>query len=370
MSHRALVATRKGLFTIERTAGRWEVAQAAFVGDNCSMVLHDPRHDRLHAALGHGHFGVKMHRSDDGGRTWRETPALAYPPKPDDVPDVIDPNRNKVIPWTLELVWALETGGANEPNVLWCGTLPGGLFRSDDGGESWRLNLPLWMEPARREWFGGGYDLPGIHSICVDPRDARRVSVAISCGGVWQTRDGGASWQVRAKGMRAAYMPPERAFDPNIQDPHLMVQCRAAPDCLWVQHHNGVFRTTDDCGQWHELENLPVSSFGFAVAVHPRDPNVAWVVPAHSDQHRIPVDGRVIVNRTRDGGKSWQTLSSGLPGTHAYDLVFRHALAVDETGDCLMFGSTTGSLFVSEDGGDRWQTVSSNLPPVHCVRFA
>ncbi|MFX7140446.1 hypothetical protein ABTH88_21180, partial [Acinetobacter baumannii] len=83
-------------------------------------------------------------------------------------------------------------------------------------------------------------DYPGIHSICVDPRDSRHVSIAISCGGVWQTRNGGDSWEATTRGMKAGYMPPERSEDPNIQDPHYMVQCPAQPDALWVQHHDGV----------------------------------------------------------------------------------------------------------------------------------
>jgi hypothetical protein len=105
------------------------------------------------------------------------------------------------------------------------------------------------------------------------------------------------------------------------------------------------------------------------VAVHPKDPKTAWFVPAFKDEKRCPLDGRVVVNRTSDGGKSFETLSKGLPQTHAYDLVYRHGLDIDETGNRLAFGSTTGSVWVSEDGGESWQTVSSNLPPVYGVRF-
>ena len=169
--------------------------------------------------------------------------------------------------------------------------------------------------------------------------------------------------------MRAEYMPPERQFDPNIQDPHLLVQCPANPDVLWVQHHNGIFRSGDGAASWAEISSVKPSAFGFPVAVHPRDADVAWFVPAVKDEKRYPMDGRVVVNRTRDGGRTFQTLTAGLPQTHAYDLVFRHAFDVDDTGDVLAFGSTTGSLWISENGGDSWQTVSSNLPPVYTVRF-
>jgi len=218
-------------------------------------------------------------------------------------------------------------------------------------------------------WFGGGADYPGIHSICVHPGDADDVVIGISCGGAWVTRDGGQSWSVGGTGMRAEYMPPEMQFEPNAQDPHQVVQCLANPDALWVQHHNGIFRSTDRAASWSEIKNVNPSAFGFAVAVHPRDAETVWLVPALKDEKRYPADGRVVVNRTRDGGKTFETLTTGLPQQHAYDLVYRHALDIDESGEVLAFGSTTGSLWVTENGGDSWQTVSSNLPPIHSVRF-
>ena len=167
--------------------------------------------------------------------------------------------------------------------------------------------------------------------------------------------------------MWAAYMP--RSGDPRIQDAHRVVQCPANPDCFWAQHHNGVFRTTDQCESWQDVPNAPPSVFGFAVAVHPRDPETAWLVPAIKDEKRIPVDGKVVVSRTRDGGKTFDVLRQGLPQQHAFDLVYRHALDIDETGTRLMFGSTTGNLWVTEDQGDTWSTVSHHLPPIYAVRF-
>jgi hypothetical protein len=169
--------------------------------------------------------------------------------------------------------------------------------------------------------------------------------------------------------MFAEYMPAERREDPEIQDPHRLVQCPASPDNLWVQHHNGVFRSTDRAGQWSEVGAIQPSSFGFAVAVHPTDPDTAWFVPGVKDQCRIPVEGKLVAARTRDGGKSFEVLREGLPQHHAYDLVFRHALDVDSTGHRLAFGSTTGSLYISENGGDRWHCASNHLPPIYQVLF-
>jgi photosystem II stability/assembly factor-like uncharacterized protein len=274
------------------------------------------------------------------------------------------------IPWNLELVWSLETGGPKETGMLWCGTVPGGLFRSRDRGDSWELVESLWNVPERKAWFGGGLDFPGIDSICVDPRDPRRVAVAISCGGVWITENGGDSWKCRADGMRAEYMPPEQQGAPHIQDPHRMVQCPGEPDKMWVQHHNGIFKTTDGAMSWHEVKTAKPSGFGFAVAVHPNNGDRAWFVPAIKDEKRIPVDAKVVVSRTSDGGKTFDVLTRGLPQSHAYDITFRHCLDVDDSGKCLAFGTTTGSLWSSDDEGDSWQTLSTHLPPIYCVRFA
>ncbi len=361
------IATRKGVFQVTRQGASWKIASAHFLGDNMSIVTPDPRDGSLHVALDLGHFGVKLHRSRDDGATWEERPAPAFPKQPDDIVSV--DGFGKPLPWKVTKIWALEPGHASEPGVLWCGTIPGGLFYSTDGGDSWNFVQSLWDHPLRKNWFGGGADLPGIHSICVHPANPKHITVGVSCGGVWVTRDGGATWDCQADGMRAEFMPPERMGDPSIQDPHRVVQCRGNPDHLWAQHHNGIFRTTDCAKSWHELTNVLPSPFGFAVAVHPADPLTAWFIPAIKDERRIPVDGKLVVTRTRDGGKSVETLRAGLPQEHAYDIVYRHALDIDAVGTTLAFGSTTGSLYVSENQGDDWQCVAEHLPPIHGVRF-
>ena len=185
------VATRKGLFRLERRAGGLGVERVSFLGDPVTMTLDDARDGTLYAALNLGHFGVKLHRSEDRGRTWREVAAPAFPAA--DAPGAEAPSVTQV--------WALSAGGAGERGVLWAGTIPAALFRSADRGESWHLVRALWDRPERREWQGGGYDQPGLHSICVHPRDARRLWIAVSSGGVWYTPDAGETWECRSRGM-------------------------------------------------------------------------------------------------------------------------------------------------------------------------
>ena len=366
MSNSLLVGTRKGLFRIERDgAGRWGIARSWFLGDPVSMTLAEPGSQRLHAALDLGHFGVKLHRSEDAGKTWTEAPAPAFPTKPDGLEDK-DPMRGIDLPWSTQLIWALEVGS---PGELWCGVIPGGLFHSSNGGDDWTLVHSLWDDPRRQKWMGGGYDFAGIHSILVDPRNPAHVTVGVSVGGVWTTEDRGMTWRLIGSGLRNAYMPPEKAGDPLSQDVHRLAHCPNKPNRLWLQHHNGIFLSDDGGENWRELHDVPPSSFGFAVVVHPTAPDTAWFIPATKDEKRYPVDARLVVTRTRDGGRNFEVLHQGLPEEPAYDLVYRHALDISGDGERLAFGSTTGSLWISKDQGDSWQTVSKHLPPVNCVRF-
>lgn len=366
MSEQLLVSTRKGLFTISRTSKGWAITDTAFLGDNVTLTLTDPRDGRHYAALDHGHFGVKLHRSTADG--WEEIAAPAYPPKPEGYEE--NDMWGRPLAWSTARIWALAPGGNDEPGVVWCGTLPGGLFRSTDHGNSWQIVSALWEHPKRKQWMGGGADLPGLHSIIVDPRDSKRVFIAVSTGGIWLTEDGGTTWQQRGEGMRADHVPPELTHDPIAQDVHCLVQCKAAPHRMWVQHHNGIFVSNDEARTFMELTNVSPSAFGFPVAVHPKEPDTAWFVPEIKDEKRIPVGGKLVVSRTRDGGKTFDVLTQGLPQDHAYDVVYRHALALDATGNRLAMGSTTGGLWVSENQGDSWTAVSNTLPPIYAVRFA
>ena len=361
---RLLVSTRKGLFTVSGSGARWRIDGPAFAGVPVSAALLDPRDGVCYAAVDHGHFGAKLHARK--GRTWRELAAPVYPQLPKGKVEKEGGGR----PWprALKLVWTIEIDPRAE-TALWAGTIPGGLFHSGAGGRSWTLNRGLWDQPARKRWFGGGYDTPGIHSVLVDPRDAARVTVGVSCGGVWRSDDGGARWRNVARGMRAAYMPAGRDEDVDVQDPHRLAHCAAAPDRLWCQHHNGIFVKHGDA-DWREVKAKAPSRFGFAVAAHPRREDTAWFVPAQKDECRVPVDGKVVVLRTEDGGRSFIELRHGLPQQHAYDLVCRHGLDVADDGRTLAMGSTSGGLWISGDGGDRWRAVAPHLPPIYAVRWS
>ncbi|MFC2952592.1 WD40/YVTN/BNR-like repeat-containing protein [Marinicaulis aureus] len=352
------VASRKGLFTYRRNGADWNTGAPDFLGEPVSAVLRDKRDSAVYAALNLGHFGCKLHRSDDDGGSWKELTPPAFAKAEDG-----DENAPSV-----NLIWALETGGDDEPGVIWAGVNPGALFKSEDRGESWTLIESLWNREEREGWFGGGYDKPGIHSVLVDPRDSKKLTLGISCGGVWKSDDGGANWRLTGDGLRSDYMPPDQSQDLNTQDPHRLASCASDPDTIWCQHHNGIFLSRDGGETFSEFKDVKPAVFGFAVAVHPNDPDTAWLVPGVKDEFRVPVDAKLVVNKTTDGGKSFTPQSNGLPEP-SFDLVYRHALDVDETGERLVMGSTTGNLWASDDGGTNWRQLSAHLPPIAQVAF-
>ncbi len=358
MTSRIYVGTRKGLFELERSKGGWDIVDTKFLGEPVSAVLGNG--STTWAALDLGHFGAKLWRREGRG-SWQEITVPAFPKKPEDVTD--DPH-----PWSVGRIWNLTPGGVE--GRIWAGTMPGGLFRTDDNGDTWSLNDALWMMPDRRKWLGvAGGEQPGLSTVLIDPKDPARLTLGVSCAGVWQSDDTGKTWRNIGSGFWNEYMPPELQGDPIGQDIHQLAHCRANPDVIWCQHHSRMYRSIDRGLNWLPLENARPSGFGFAVVAHPSDPETAWFVPAIKDEKRYPVDAKLVVSKTCDGGKTFEVLNRGLPGRHVYDLVYRHAFDVDAEGRCLAFGSTSGGLWISDDAGESWAALDARLPPVAAVRF-
>ncbi|MEM7456919.1 MAG: glycosyl hydrolase [Planctomycetota bacterium] len=369
---RLALATRKGALILKRNGADWRVVHEGFPGCHVAIVFLDRRSGHLFACISDGHFGTKLHRwaefansitvdSSDPQEVWKELTAPAYPEgsKLADGKDAV-----------LKYPWAMAAGSKKQPGRVYFGSEPGGLFISDDDGDSFRLCEPLWNHPTRTDkdlpWMGGGLDNPAIHSIVVDPRDESCVRIGISVAGVFQTDDGGATWRPTNKGLKAEFLPQP---DPEVgHDPHILVQCESHPDVLWQQNQCGIFKSDDGGANWLDVSETGddrTAHFGFVIAVDPADGNTAWVVPAESDMVRAAVGRKLCVCRTTDGGRSWQAFSEGLPQQDCYDFVFRHCLI--QNGDELIFGTACGSLYHSGNRGESWTTIAKDLPPVYTV---
>ena len=353
-----LLGTRKGLVVYSKNSNGWQLQSTSFMGQPVSLTYVDDRTKTWWACLDHGHWGCKLHRSNDEGDTWSEVESPKYPDE-EEVKEGVHAS--------LRYLWAMSHGGSDKPDLLWVGTEPGGLFGSQDGGKTFELNRGLWDQPTRKEqWFGGGRDYAGIHSIVVDPRNSDHVYVGVSVAGVFETMDGGKTWAPRNKGLVADFLP-----DPDAevgQDPHLLIASPSDPDILWQQNHCGIFRSTDGAKAWKDISQPEgPAKFGFAIAVDEGNPERAWVVPAVKDEMRIPINNALCVCRTDDGGTTWKDFRKGLPQEGSFDIVFRHAMAND--GDTVLFGTTTGNLYMSNDAGESWESISNNLAMVYSLEL-
>lgn len=357
MKNTLLIATSKGLAVYKKKSGNWTFDKMHFLGMSVSVARTDSKNGWWWVCLAHKHWGPKVHYSANEGQTWAEVPSPKYPAHTEIKPGT---------PATLKYIWHLEMSQAS--GELWMGTEPGGLFKSTDNGQSFHLIEPLWNHPSRPEhWFGGGRNHPGIHSIVVDPRNSNRVFIGVSCAGVFETPDGGNSWIVRNKGLKADFLPNAQAEVG--QDPHLVLQCANHPEVLWQQNHCGIFRSTDCAQSWQEVTDpTGITKYGFTIAIDDDNPDKAWVIPATSDDKRVAIDGTLAIYYTEDGGKSWTDFREGLPQSQCFDIVLRHALAKDE--QTMVFGTTTGNLFLSENFGESWQTLNHYLPTIFSVCFA
>jgi photosystem II stability/assembly factor-like uncharacterized protein len=347
-----LVGTRKGAFLVDGGPERrdWSVRGPLCEGWSILDVSFDAGERSLYAGGGSPWYGPAVWRSTDMGETWSHSSAgLTYG---DGEPAVTR-------------VWNVTPAHG----VLYAGVEPAGLFRSDDDGATWTHVRGLRDHPSRPQWQPGNGGLI-CHTIVADPTDPAHLWVGISAVGVFETRDGGETWATRNKGVRADFVPgPAPEFGQCV---HKVAMAAGRPSTLYQQNHCGVYRTDDGGETWTEITGVLPSDFGFPIASHPRDPSTAWVVPLNgADKGRYMPAAVGAVWRTRDGGASWDQLTTGLPARDAYLTVLREAMAVDPLDPAgVYFGTETGELFGSTDEGETWTAITEHLPPIASVDVA
>lgn len=368
-----LVGTRKGAFILNADVARhaWEIGGPIFLGHIVYHVVQDPR-DRqtILLAARTGHLGPTVFRSTDFGATWAEAG------RPPAFRKAAAGEKGRVV----NHVFWLTPGHASEPGAWYAGTSPEGLFRSEDGGETWDPVAGFNDHPKYADWAEADEgdstpDGPLLHSILIDPRDPNHMYLGTSGGGgVFESVDKGADWQPLNAGCEANFLPDP--YPEYGQDPHCVQLHPLAPDVLYQQNHCGIYRLERPATRWERIgDNMPkdVGDIGFAIALHPRDPDTAWVFPMDGTDvwPRTSPGGKPAVYGTRDAGKTWQRLDRGLPPSQAWFTVKRQAMAVDACDPVgIYFGTTSGEVWASADEGGTWSCIAAHLPHIYTVETA
>lgn len=359
-----LVGTRKGAFFLSGSNGSdWKVSGPHFLGAAVNHLVLDPRDRKTMLMAAHpGHLGPTIYRSADFGQTWKEASAPPAFPKTED-------GQGESVRFTF---W-LAPGHESEPGVWYAGCCPPSLFRSEDGGDTWQGVTGFNENPMRKDWAGIGepFEIPGgniLHSIQIDPRDARHMYFGISGGGVFETHDQGETWQPLNQGIVSYFLPNPTAEYGH--DPHALRIHPQDPDLLYLQSHTGIYRMDRKEACWVRIgEAMPeeVGDIGFPIVLHPRDPNTAWVFPMDGTEiwPRTSPGGKPAAYRTSDRGTSWTRQDGGFPREHGYFSVKRQAMVSDRRDPLgLYIGTTSGQVWASHDEGQNWVKVADYLPEI------
>jgi serine/threonine protein kinase len=353
-----LVGTTKGAFLLRSNTQRtrWEVGGPYFHGHAVYAMAYDGRggQHRIWAST-QSVWGTLLRSSDDFGKSWTNPQEAT----------IRFPAETGV---SLKNIWQISLGRPEEPDVLYCGVEPAALFETRDGGETWSLVRGLFDHPHRPRWMPGNGGL-ALHTIVLDPADHQRMYVAISAGGVYRTQDGGRNWTAQNLGIRVMFTPGK--YPEFGQCVHKIALHPVRPERLFLQNHWGLYRSDDHAENWTDIANGVPSDFGFAMVMHPKNPDCVYIVPVESDEFRCTCDGRLRVYRTRNGGASWEPLARGLPQKGAYETVLRDAMTADALNPVgIYFGTRSGQLYGSTDEGKTWKKILDGLPSVVCVKNA
>ncbi len=361
---RVLVGTQKGAFVLTSDEQRldWKIDGPHFAGWEVYHVAGSPADpDRVWAAPSSGWSGQIMQRSEDGGRTFE---AIGNDFSYATAAGEHQWYDGTLRPWEFTRVWHLEPSPTDR-DLLYAGVQDAALFRSADGGGSWEELTALREHASGPQWQPGAGGMC-LHTIILDPNDAKTITIAISAAGVFRTEDGGESWRPINKGLLSGEIPSAAAEVGHCV--HSLAMHPSRPQTLYMQKHWDVMRSDDSGANWVEVSgNLP-TDFGFPIAVHAHEPQTVYVVPITSDTLHVPPEGKLRVYRSRTGGNEWEALTTGLPQEHCYVNVLRDAMAVDSLESCgIYIGTTGGQVYCSPDGGDTWNAIVRDLPRVLSV---
>jgi hypothetical protein len=326
---RVLAGTTNGIYSVDGGAAR-QVLDSRCVRD---LVRSG---DRLFAGTNHGAF-----ISNDGAETWLRA--------------------------GLEdrQVWQIRGAG---DGALYASTQPAGLFRSDDSGANWVEIKSLVEGPQASEWC-----LPvspptaaRARALVIDAEDPRRIWVGVEVGGIMRTADGGDSWRLDLPGdnpdLHMMFAHPAR---PDV----LFASTgygRLDGEADRIEGNAGVFRSTDGGATWAYVWAGITPRYSRPMCIDPRTPHALTVASAPSAFSSCKDDGgaQAMLFRSDDQGETWRSLCDD---AHTPSSANFHGLAPDpETLGGVVIGTDTGEVWrVGNDG--EWAELAAGMPAVASV---
>ncbi len=347
-----LIGTVKGVFLYHTDAARqqWTLTGPHLGGWEIYSLCGDSRNSRILAGTLSWQTGPTIRTTKDFGATWE--------------PVERDPRFAEGSKAELKHIWQIVPGHPSQPGTWYAGTDDAALFVSRDDGKTWSELTGLTNHPTRPRWMGGFGGLC-LHSIVVDHEHPKRLWVGISAVGVFRSDDAGESWKLCNEGLHN--VAPEFIKDPDLgRCVHKIAGDPTRSGALLMQYHGGVFKTDDAADHWTRISAGLPHDFGFPLAVTARD---LFIVPLLADTNRVVPDGALKIWRSRDRGKTWRALTSGLPQKEHYVGVLRDAMTSDPlTPSGIYLGTTGGEIFYSKNDGDDWEKLPASFPRITTLK--
>lgn len=348
-----LIGTVKGVFLYETDERRadWKLTGPHLGGWEIFSLCGDARNGRILAGTGHFTHGPTIRTSNDFGATWTGVER--------------DPRFAKGTKAELKHIWQIVPGHPSQPGTWYAGVDDAALFVSRDDGRTWDELAGLTNHPTRPRWMGGFGGLC-LHSIVVDRDNPRRLWVGISAVGVFRSDDAGETWKLCNEGLHN--VAPDFIQDEDLgRCVHKIVADPTRPNTLLMQFHGGVFKSENGAESWTRISNGLPHDFGFPIAMTQRGD--VFVVPLIADENRVVPDGALKVWRSRDQGKTWRALTTGLPQKDHFVGVLRDAMTADSLSPGGVYlGTTSGEIFYSKDDGEKWEKLPAQLPRITTLK--
>jgi hypothetical protein len=303
---RLYAATGDAIARLDEAGEGWAV-ELSLSGSGAQCLAVDPvDRETVYAGLREG--GVR--RSVDGGRTWEDCGL----PEPG--------------------VFSLAVSAAN--SVVYAGSEPSRLFRSDDQGENWTELEALLELPSRPSWsFPPRPWTSHVRWIAPSPHDADLLLVGIELGGLMRSGDGGLSWQDHRPGAQP--------------DVHSLAWHPRTPGRAYEAGGGGAAFSIDAGESWESADEGRDRDYTWSVTVDPDDAD-CWYVSASTGPFAAHGrrDPQALIYRRQDGER-WQPLTGGLP-----EPLPAMPYALLATQGRLFAGFADGQLWESRDRGDSW----------------